>query len=296
VVGLAVRVDVDREGAVGTEVNRFPGLVGGRLDRDNCGAGGHVEGLAVRRGDGKTVEAEVDRLAGLVGGDSDRGDRPGLADVWIGDVDGRTDPRPVWSCRAGAVAGGPYAHRDKDGNNGGRRGPGHADPRRAPPVPPPDLLDQVSRRLLVGYRRFHRGPQPPLEISHDSERLRICPAGASVPGPATSRSRARPRETWLFTVPTLHPSSSAISASGRSLKYLSTSTVRCRGGSAASARSRKSRSATASDWSGAIGSASPGLSWRSRRRATCRHRSFDAFARIRCTYRSGSPERQTRAQ
>src|SRR5215472_10091099 len=101
-----------------------------------------------------------------------------------------------------------------------------------PPVTPPDLLDQVSRRPFVGYRRLHRGPQLRLEISHDSERLRIRPAGGSVPGSALSRSRARPRETWLLTVPTLHPSASATSASDRSLKYLSTSTVRCRGGNA----------------------------------------------------------------
>src|SRR5204863_7599434 len=104
-------------------------------------------------------------------------------------------------------------HRAGDGDGGDRCGSGHAGPRRVPPVTPPDLLAQVARRLLAGYRRIHRGTQPPLEISHDSERLRICPTCGSVPGSVISRSRARPRETWLFTVPTLHPSASASSAS-----------------------------------------------------------------------------------
>src|SRR2546430_2517106 len=109
---------------------------------------------------------------------------------------------PVGGGAAGGVAGGV----------GGVAVSGRVALQGAPAARPPDLRDRVARRLLAGYRRIHRGTQPPLEISHDSERLRICPTCGSVPGSVISRSRARPRETWLFTVPTLHPSASAISA------------------------------------------------------------------------------------
>ena len=73
---------------------------------------------------------------------------------------------------------------------------------------------------------------------------------ATEPAPTRiRRSRARPREAWLFTAPTLQPSVAAVCASLRSAKYRSTSTARCRDGSSASARSSRSRSASAAAWS-----------------------------------------------
>ena len=80
------------------------------------------------------------------------------------------------------------------------RGPG-----AAAPVPGPDGFQQVHRRLLVVHGRVHRVPQPLLDLTH-----RPAPSvGAAATGPLSCRSRVRPREAWLFTVPTLHPRASA---------------------------------------------------------------------------------------